>query len=88
MLAARIDTWLKRARPTAGGARLGYQRERDGLPLGLLERPGMGEWDDFTCLGSLRDVEPTVGLVLENIVLDDGPAPFGAAPSGSGATFP
>jgi hypothetical protein len=80
MLQARIDTWLKRAQPKAGGARLGYQAERDGLTLGLLERAGVGEWDDFTCLGSLRDVEPTVGLILEDIVLDDGAAPL-ATPS-------
>ena len=73
MLKARIDAWLKCAQPKPGGARLGYQRERDGLTLGLLERAGIGEWDDFTCLGSLRDVEPTVGLVLEDIVLDEGP---------------
>jgi hypothetical protein len=78
ILKARIDTWLKRAQPKAGGARLGYQRERDGLTLGLLESAGMGVWDDFTCLRSLRDVEPTVGLVLEDIVLDDGAAPAAA----------
>ena len=88
MLRARIDTWLKRAQPKPGGARLGYQRERDGLTLGLLERAGMGGWDDFTCLGSLRDVEPTVGLVLEDIVLDDGLAPVAAAASAAGGTAP
>jgi Helicase conserved C-terminal domain len=88
MLKARIDTWLKRAQPKAGGARLGYQRERDGLTLGLLERAGMGDWDDFTCLGSLRDVEPTVGLILEDIVLDDGLAPVASAAPAAGGAAP
>lgn len=88
MLKARIDTWLKRAQPKAGGARLGYQRERDGLTLGLLEGAGMGDWDDFTCLRSLRDVEPTVGLVLEDIVLDDGPLPMAAAAPAAGGAAP
>jgi len=84
MLKARIDTWLKLAQPKPGGARLGYQKEKDNLTLGLLERAGVGEWSDFTCLGSLRDVEPTVGLVLEDIVLDEGSAATPPVPANAG----
>lgn len=72
LLQARLDQWLKLASPKPGGARLGYQTERDGMTVGLLQRAGVGNWDDFTCLGSLRDVEPSVGLVLDDRVLDDG----------------
>jgi hypothetical protein len=71
-LNARIDHWLRDAAPKPGGARLGYQGERDGTTLPLLLKTGLGEWEDFTCLGSLRDVEPSVGLILDDRVLDDG----------------
>jgi superfamily II DNA/RNA helicase len=70
-LKSRLDVWLKAAQPKAGGARLGYQSEKDGLTLALLTRPGKDDWDDFTCLGSLRDVEPSVGLILDDAVLED-----------------
>ena len=90
-LKSRLDVWLKAAQPKAGGARLGYQSEKDGLTLALLGRPGKGQWDDFTCLGSLRDVEPSVGLVLDDAVLDDSggasasvPAVAPAGPSAGG----
>ncbi len=57
----RIDQWLAEAQNTAGGRVLGYDEARDGVTVGLLRRPGLEPWDDFTCLNSLRDVEPTVG---------------------------
>lgn len=87
LLNSRIDRWLREATPKPGGARLGYQGERDGTTLALLQRTGVGEWEDFTCLGSLRDVEPSVGLILDDRPLDDGtdqgytaPAPTAAQP--------
>ena len=52
---------------------LGYDEERDGITAGLLKRPGMEAWDDFTCLNSLRDVEPNVGLILHDGGLDTDP---------------
>ena len=52
---------------------LGYDEERDGITVGLLHRPGLEPWDDFTCLNSLRDVEPNVGLILHDGGLDDDP---------------
>jgi hypothetical protein len=72
LLNSRIDRWLREAAAKPGGAKLGYQGERDGTTLALLQKTGLGEWDDFTCLGSLRDVEPSVGLILDDRVLDDG----------------
>ena len=41
------------------------------MTVGLLHRPGIEPWDEFTCLNSLRDVEPTVGLILDDGGLDD-----------------
>lgn len=66
----RIDQWLAEAQKTAGGRVLGYDEERDGVTVGLLRRPGLDPWDDFTCLNSLRDVEPTVGLIFHDGGLD------------------
>jgi hypothetical protein len=45
---------------------MGYKDKKDGLTIGLLTAPEGGRWDDFTCLNSLRDVEPSVGLVLDD----------------------
>ncbi len=72
-LERRLDTWLREAARSAGGSELGYREQRDGKTRGLLKSPGGGDWDDFTCLWSLRDVEPTVSLVLDDGRLDDEP---------------
>lgn len=85
MLNSRIDRWLREATPKPGGAKLGYQGERDGTTLALLQRTGVGEWEDFTCLGSLRDVEPSVGLILDDRPLDDGSAQDYTAPAPAAA---
>jgi len=69
----RLDQWLAEAQKTAGGRVLGYDDERDGVTVGLLHRPGLDPWDDFTCLNSLRDVEPTVGLIFHDGGLDTDP---------------
>lgn len=69
----RLDQWLAEAQKTAGGRVLGYDEERDGVTVGLLHRPGLDPWDDFTCLNSLRDVEPTVGLIFHDGGLDADP---------------
>ena len=37
----------------------------------LLHSPGLDRWDDFTCLNSLREVEPSVKFVIEDGGLDD-----------------
>lgn len=65
-LHALLDVWLDQASRTAGGRRLGYKERRDELTKGLLTSPDDGRWKDFTCLSSLRDVEPGVTLVLDD----------------------
>jgi hypothetical protein len=67
-LEARLDEWL--ARIPRKGARLGYREQSDGVTVGLLKAPGLASWDQFTCLNSLRDVEPTVNLLLDDYGMD------------------
>ena len=69
-LNTRRDTWLSRIEGSHGGAQLGYRGKSDGLTLGLLSRPGRGPWQLFTCLNSLRDVEPTAHLILHDEGMD------------------
>lgn len=49
---------------------LGYKDQKNGITLGLLKDPQRGKWEPFTCLNSLRDVEPTVHLILDENGLD------------------
>jgi hypothetical protein len=63
MLMDRRDRWLARVRNQTDH-RLGYRDDTDAV-VGLLKQPGPVEWDLFTCLNSLRDVEGTVDLVLD-----------------------
>jgi hypothetical protein len=67
-LEQRLDTWLARAARAGGGQHLGYRARKDGVTVPLLKPPSEEDWDTFTCLNSLRDVEPTSGFVL----VDDG----------------
>ena len=69
----RLDQWLAQAGHHSGGRVLGYDEERDGVTVGLLNRPSLEPWDDFTCLNSLRDVEPNVGLIFHDGGLDADP---------------
>ena len=59
---------------------LAYDEKRDGVTVGLLNRPSLDGWNDFTCLNSLGEVEPTAGLILDDGGMDDDPA-FTAAVS-------
>ncbi|KKL64642.1 hypothetical protein LCGC14_2162950, partial [marine sediment metagenome] len=69
-IAARMDQWMSRNANVSSGARLGYRDKRDGLTVGLLSDPDNRGWTYFTCLNSLRDVEPTSNLVLNEYGLD------------------
>jgi hypothetical protein len=60
---SKLDRWLKQAQ--GQGYLLGYKEGSDGTTKGLLRNPGEGAWQAFTTLHSLRDVEPTVGLILK-----------------------
>ena len=70
-LEAKLDYWLEQAQNSVGGTVLGYQTKKDGITIGLLEQPGPGGWQPFTCLNSLRNVEPSIGLILDERVPDD-----------------
>ncbi|MFN2164964.1 MAG: helicase-related protein, partial [Anaerolineae bacterium] len=59
----KLDKWLKQAQ--GQGYQLGYQASKDGTATALLRNPGEGKWQPFTTLHSLRDVEPSVGLILK-----------------------
>lgn len=63
MLKDRRDLWLARVRGQVDH-RLGYREDTGGI-VGLLQQPGLTDWELFTCLNSLRDVEGTVDLVLD-----------------------
>jgi hypothetical protein len=65
-LEERIDQWLNRAEQAGSGLKLGYMEARREGVRGLLEQPSGKGWHDFICLNSLRDVEPGVGLLLDN----------------------
>lgn len=70
-LISRLDHWLARAaKLAAGGSKLGYKGKDDGRTLALLENPNKRVRDLFTCLTSLRDVEPSVNLVLNNYEIE------------------
>jgi Helicase conserved C-terminal domain len=70
-LKRKMDLWQKRAQRTAQGSQLGYETEKDGITIGLLRKPSIEAWDEFTCLNSLRDVEPTANLILDDHGMDD-----------------
>lgn len=63
MLDRRRDEWLRRVH-NQRDHKLGYKPE-GGSTVGLLEQASTGDWELFTCLNSLRDVEGTVDLVLD-----------------------
>lgn len=62
MLMERRDHWLSRVRNQTDH-RLGYRDDAESV-VGLLKKPGPVDWEWFTCLNSLRDVEGTVDLIL------------------------
>ena len=70
-LKRKMDLWQKRAQRTAQGNQLGYETKKDGVTIGLLRKPSIEAWDEFTCLNSLRDVEPTANLILDDSGMDD-----------------
>jgi hypothetical protein len=63
MLMERRDEWLNRVRRQTDHL-LGY-KDDTGAVVGLLKTPGVADWEKFTCLSSLRDVEGTVNLILD-----------------------
>lgn len=71
MVTSRLDGWARRARTRPDLARLGYQEQGGAEPTAaLLQEPGSDRWQEFTCLMSLRGVEPSIPLVLRGEILD------------------
>lgn len=68
-LTARVDVWAQLIRHSVG-ARVGYSQQ--GAASGLLSDAEAGRWELFTCLNSLRNVEPTVKLMLNDYGMDRG----------------
>jgi hypothetical protein len=68
-LKQRLDEWIQQTQ-TTGGAALGYAARKDGRTLSLLKQPSEEDWNRFTCLNSLRDVEPTATLILDDFGMD------------------
>lgn len=60
--------WLQQAKTKPV---LGYNAINDGKTQELLKKPERGNWEPFTCLNSLRDVEPTVRLIFDERPLID-----------------
>ncbi len=63
MLMERRDRWLAQVRNQTDHV-LGYRDDTNSV-VGLLKQPGPADWDLFTCLNSLRDVEGTADLILD-----------------------
>jgi hypothetical protein len=72
-LASRVQEWSAQAKPKPGLGKLGYKTAKDGETRGLLIPAGAEDWETFTCLHSLRDVEPTVTLLFDEGRMDDEP---------------
>lgn len=85
ILNRKLDLWLAEAGRTTTGRTLGYRDKKDGVTVGLLRHAGLGSWEDFTCLNSLRDVEPSVRLILAGEIGDEDTLPH-AAPADGGAS--
>lgn len=65
LVQARLQDWVARIdKHRASKTRLGYRDQNDGITVGLLQRPEDGDWDLWTVLESLRDVEPPTNLIL------------------------
>ncbi len=65
-----LDDWGDRALRPAGGGSLFYREQRGAVAVPLLQKPGLGPRDRFTCLTSLRDVEPSIALILDDRRMD------------------
>jgi hypothetical protein len=72
LLEYRLDLWEKEGQREQKGAVVSYQKGGP-LAFALLTKPEESDWQTFTCLNSLRDVEPGVGLILKDHSMDQEP---------------
>ena len=76
-LEVKLDRWLNSISSLEPGTTLKYRvSSKDGTAIDLIKPAGQGIWDDFTCLNSLRNVEPTIGLILNDLPLSEENAPL------------
>ena len=72
-LLGKVDLWQSKAQNNEAGRTLTYTPARGptrGTAVPLLENPGLEKWEEFTCLNSLREVEPAVKFILKDGGLD------------------
>lgn len=74
-LLKKADLWQSEAQNTAGGRSLTYREPfgegaKKGTTVSLLHSPGLERWEEFTCLNSLREVEPPVKFIISDGGLD------------------
>lgn len=76
-LRSKADLWQAEAQNTSGGRTLTYRDSygsngpKKGTTVKLLHSPGLEHWEEFTCLNSLREVEPTVKFIISDGGLDE-----------------
>jgi len=73
-LKKKVDLWKAEAQNVTGGRTLNYTQPwgaSRGTAISLLTHPGLEKWQQFTCLDSLRDVEPTAKLIIDDRGLDE-----------------
>lgn len=76
-LLSKADLWQAEAQNTTGGRTLTYTEPygsdgpKKGTTVKLLHSPGMERWNEFTCLNSLREVEPPVKFIISDGGLDE-----------------
>lgn len=84
-LRSKADWWQAEAQNASGGRTLTYTEPfgpdgpQRGTTVQLLTQPGMERWEEFTCLNSLREVEPAVKLIMNDGGLDQKPGEAGNA---------
>jgi hypothetical protein len=76
-LLSKADLWQAEAQNTTGGRTLTYTEPhgsngpKRGTSVKLLQSPGLERWEEFTCLNSLREVEPLVKFIINDGGLDE-----------------
>ena len=76
-LEVKLDRWLNSISSLEKGTTLKYRvSSKDGTAIDLIKPAGQGIWNDFTCLNSLRNVEPTIGLILNDLPLSEENSPL------------
>jgi hypothetical protein len=94
-LLSKADLWQAEAQNITGGRTLTYTEPygsdgpKKGTTVKLLHSPGMEKWEEFTCLNSLREVEPPVKFIISDGGLDEitgeaVPEPTSEAPQPAG----